>query len=246
MGPWRGTPGVTVRTLHHYDRIGLLTPGERTASGHRRYGERDLRRLYRIRALRALGLSLQAITGVLADQSDSPAELRELLAAQLRDVDEQIARLQELHSRIGDLLQQIDAGRMPGSDQFMVALELISVYETYFTQQQRDQLAARRAELGPEAVETAKREWTGLVEALLPHVVADTPVDDPRVAQLITRREALGAFPTLGTARAGNSGGCPPDVAGQQRRAQRQPSLPAEHLTALVAYLQRAREARQP
>ena len=37
--------GLTVRTLHHYDEIGLLAPAERTSSGHRLYGETELRRL---------------------------------------------------------------------------------------------------------------------------------------------------------------------------------------------------------
>src|SRR5689334_476473 len=53
--------GVTVRTLRHYDEIGLVTASERTSAGHRRYTARDLRRLYRVRALRALGMSLEDI-----------------------------------------------------------------------------------------------------------------------------------------------------------------------------------------
>jgi MerR family transcriptional regulator, thiopeptide resistance regulator len=246
IGALAQASGLTVRTLHHYDRIGLLTPEGRTASGHRRYRERDLRRLYRIRALRALGLSLEAITGVLAGQGDGLAEFRELLTAQLRDVDEQVARLRELRGRIGDLLQQIEVRRMPDADQFMATLELISVYDTYFTRQQRDQLAQRRAELGPEAVEAAKREWHDLVEALLPHVAADTPVDDPRVVELTARWEALGA-------RFHPSAPQGHETAETARRMWRDNSAelganlpwPAERVTALVAYLRRAREARQ-
>ncbi|WP_233223318.1 MerR family transcriptional regulator [Amycolatopsis sp. CA-128772] len=45
-------------TVHHYDRIGLVPPAERTPAGHRRYAEADVRRLHRVRTLSWLGLSL--------------------------------------------------------------------------------------------------------------------------------------------------------------------------------------------
>ena len=59
--------GVTVRTLHHYDEIGLLTPGARTDAGYRRYGEPDLDRLQRILFYRELGFGLDQIRDVMAD-----------------------------------------------------------------------------------------------------------------------------------------------------------------------------------
>ncbi|NUR43401.1 MAG: MerR family transcriptional regulator, partial [Streptomyces sp.] len=45
VGQVAGFAGVTVRTLHHYDDIGLLAPGERSHAGHRRYSDADLDRL---------------------------------------------------------------------------------------------------------------------------------------------------------------------------------------------------------
>ncbi|GAA1014576.1 hypothetical protein Aple_047450 [Acrocarpospora pleiomorpha] len=193
VGELARATGLTVRTLHHYDQIGLLTPHERTASGHRRYTEHDLRRLYRIRALSALGLSLDEIASVLADQDDELTALHALLTAQLHGLTAQATRINELRTRIDGLLQRITARQMPNPDQFMSTLELITVYETYFTQEQRDQLAQRRTALGPEAIEAAKHEWAALVEELLPHVAANTPTDNPQVADLIARYQALGA-----------------------------------------------------
>jgi MerR family transcriptional regulator, thiopeptide resistance regulator len=61
--------GVTVRTLRHYDQIGLLSPGERSDAGYRRYGEDDLRRLQRILFYRELGFGLGEIAS-LVDESD--------------------------------------------------------------------------------------------------------------------------------------------------------------------------------
>ncbi|MDQ3695694.1 MAG: MerR family transcriptional regulator [Chloroflexota bacterium] len=59
--------GVTVRALHHYDEIGLLAPGGRTAAGYRRYAAADLDRLQHILAYRALGFPLDQITVLLDD-----------------------------------------------------------------------------------------------------------------------------------------------------------------------------------
>ena len=59
--------GVSVRTLHHYDSIGLLVPGARTAAGYRLYTDADLLRLQQILIGRELGLSLEEIRRALDD-----------------------------------------------------------------------------------------------------------------------------------------------------------------------------------
>src|SRR2546427_4717636 len=69
--------GVTVRTLHHYDRFGLLKPSGRTAKGHRLYGERDFARLQQIVTLKFIGFPLKQIKSILDRGSfDLAAELR--------------------------------------------------------------------------------------------------------------------------------------------------------------------------
>src|SRR5690242_21744766 len=69
IGELARATGLTVRTLHHYDEIGLLVPSERTQAGYRLYGEQDGRRLYEIRALRDLGIPLVEIPAALAGDS---------------------------------------------------------------------------------------------------------------------------------------------------------------------------------
>jgi MerR family transcriptional regulator, thiopeptide resistance regulator len=66
--------GVTVRTLHHYDEIGLLRPSGRSDAGYRLYEHADLERLQRILAYRRLGLSLDKITAILDDPDTDPLE----------------------------------------------------------------------------------------------------------------------------------------------------------------------------
>ena len=64
--------GVTVRTLHHYDDIGLLSPGGRTAAGYRRYSDADLDRLHQILGYRELGFPLEEIATILAEPGADP------------------------------------------------------------------------------------------------------------------------------------------------------------------------------
>ena len=69
--------GVTVRTLHHYDRLGLLSPSGRTEAGYRLYGDRDLVRLEQILALKFIGFPLREIRRLLKrDAKDLPGALR--------------------------------------------------------------------------------------------------------------------------------------------------------------------------
>ncbi|NLU67927.1 MerR family transcriptional regulator [Streptomyces sp. HNM0574] len=74
VGQVAGYTGVTVRTLHHYDEIGLLSPGERSAAGHRRYCDADLDRLQQILFYRELGFPLDEIAVLLDDPGADPQE----------------------------------------------------------------------------------------------------------------------------------------------------------------------------
>ena len=69
--------GVRVRTLHYYDRLGLLKPAARTAVGHRRYGPADFMRLQQIVTLKFIGFSLREIKRLIAG-----ADLRTALRLQ--------------------------------------------------------------------------------------------------------------------------------------------------------------------
>jgi MerR family transcriptional regulator, thiopeptide resistance regulator len=89
--------GVTVRTLHHYDEIGLLSPQQRSPAGYRRYDEADLERLQQIRYYRELGFPLEEIAIILDDPGVDPAEH---LRRQHRLVTARISRLQEVAAAI--------------------------------------------------------------------------------------------------------------------------------------------------
>lgn len=96
VGELATTSGLTVRTLHHYDRIGLVRPGARTSSGHRLYSEADVQRLYQVLALRQLGLGLEKIAQVLT----GTVAMAQVLAAHRDYLAAQVAATQDLHALV--------------------------------------------------------------------------------------------------------------------------------------------------
>ncbi|QBI19794.1 MerR family transcriptional regulator [Egibacter rhizosphaerae] len=97
--------GVTVRTLHHYDAIGLLVPSERTAAGYRCYTSEELERLQQILAYRALGFGLEEIAVLLDDPAARP---RDHLARQRKILGERIARLEHMLAAVDEALEADD------------------------------------------------------------------------------------------------------------------------------------------
>ncbi|MBD0838912.1 MerR family transcriptional regulator [Streptomyces sp. TRM68416] len=98
VGQVAGFAGVTVRTLHHYDDIGLLAPSERSHAGHRRYSDADLDRLQRILFYRELGFPLDEVAALLDDPDADPrAHLRRqhaLLTARIEKLQKMAAAVE--------------------------------------------------------------------------------------------------------------------------------------------------------
>ncbi|MDQ3931339.1 MAG: MerR family transcriptional regulator [Actinomycetota bacterium] len=90
--------GVTVRTLHHYDETGLLSPSGRTRAGYRRYAEEDILRLQQVLFYRELGFPLEKIANLLDDpQVDTLEHLRrqhDLLTARIRRLEKMVAAVE--------------------------------------------------------------------------------------------------------------------------------------------------------
>jgi DNA-binding transcriptional MerR regulator len=95
VGKVAGLAGVTVRTLHHYDEIGLLSPSGRSAAGYRSYSDADLDHLRRILLYRELGFPLETIAAVVNDPGiDAQAHLerqRALLTERIEQLKKMVA-----------------------------------------------------------------------------------------------------------------------------------------------------------
>lgn len=179
--------GLTVRTLHHYDEIGLLVPDERSYSGRRLYSEQNVRRLYRIVALRQLGLSLEEIASVLDQTPDLTGAIRQHLAR----VEESLSLQRRLRRTLSRMLELLEHEHEPTLDQFIEAIEETTMIEKYYTPEQQDQLARRRAELGEEGIRTAEREWADLIDQVKAQQAAGTDPTDPRMLELARRWRGL-------------------------------------------------------
>jgi DNA-binding transcriptional MerR regulator len=226
--------GVTVRALHHYDSLGLLTPSERTSGGHRLYTAADVERLYRLLALRGLGLPLEEIAPLLDERGDGVSGT---VRRHLTRVEQQLVALTALRTRLSRLLGALDGGE-DSTQWFLDALEAMSMFERYYTPEQLAQLEQRRAQMGVDAIRSVEQEWKDLYAQVRAHREAGTDPADPAVQALVRRSgELIRMF----------TGGDPGIEAGLKRmyeqegpaRASRGVADPAD-----LEYLERARATR--
>jgi DNA-binding transcriptional MerR regulator len=125
--------GVTVKTVRHYHKLGLVAEPARDSSGYRRYGSAELLRLVQVRTLAAAGVPL-AETGPLLD-ADAPR-----FTAALAEVEQQLtARIEELEERRATLHRLADGNRALLPDHAVALLERFPALG--FTE---DQVAAAR------------------------------------------------------------------------------------------------------
>src|SRR5580765_3047795 len=97
--------GLTVRTLHHYDAIGLLKPSGHTASGYRLYTQNDIARLQQVISLRQLGFSLEEIADCLDRPGFSAIQIIDLHLARLAEQIELQGKLRERLQTLGARLR---------------------------------------------------------------------------------------------------------------------------------------------
>jgi DNA-binding transcriptional MerR regulator len=166
--------GLTVRTLHHYDSIGLLKPSGRSDAGYRLYNRDDVARLHQVQALRRFGMALADIGQFLAQPG---ASLPDLIARQIDTLDQQIAEAAKLREQLTALRGQLLAGEEPELATWLTTLEQMTVYDKYFTKEELAQLPMVNDPAAPE-------EWASLIEAVQQKMAAGAPPSDPAVQQL--------------------------------------------------------------
>ena len=171
---------VTVRTLHHYDEIKLLSPSGRTPAGYRRYGDDDLDRLQQILFYRELGFSLDDIASVLDDRDVSPSEH---LLRQQRLLGGRIARLQEMAAAVEKALEARTMGnRLTPEEKFEIFGPGYEDHEAEAEQRWGDtevwkQSQGRTARLAKEDWIRIKAEADGLMRRIADSVRAGVAPD---------------------------------------------------------------------
>lgn len=195
VGPLAEASGLTVRTLHHWDAIGLLSPSRRTSAGHREYTEDDLVRLYEVLALRGLGLSLETITVCLETGIDPVRLVRD----HLESVRSAIAALDVLRQRLQRIDEELSADRPPATGALLDTLRAIEgtnpdrdhVLRRHLDTDQLQTLAAGTAALGPTAYYLLQIEWPELYRRADRLRTSGVPAADPRVRRLADRMDEL-------------------------------------------------------
>jgi len=158
VGELAALANLTVRTLHHYDSIGLLQPSARSDAGYRLYDRDDVARLQHIQALRAFGMSLADIGLYLDSPAGSPLAL---VDRQLAALERQIREAGRMREQLLRLRGQLAKGATPDLSSWLTTLEqtmeIMSVYEKYFTPEELQKLPLYRDD-------AVKVQWRALVE----------------------------------------------------------------------------------
>lgn len=159
VGELARATGLTVRTLHHWDELGLVVPGRRTSSGHRVYSGAEVERVYQVLALRRLGVPLSTIGSLLEGSQD----VGEVLAQHLRLVEEQILALRRLRSGLATALKTAADGS-PADFVNLIRKVIVvdEIVEKYFSPEQLATLAERKDSEG-EHIAEVEAAWPDLI-----------------------------------------------------------------------------------
>lgn len=180
--------GLTVRALHHYEKLGLLLPSGRTQAGYRLYNEPDVVRLHRLLAYRYMGLALKDIKPLLGG---APVSLADMLAQQIASVQAQIGRQQRLLEALQGVATRAAAGADDVTDHLLIAMGKMRLFEKYFSAEDMLQFDQQRAELGGKALREIEAEWPQLIAAVTQEMERGTDPRSDGVQALMKRWIAL-------------------------------------------------------
>ena len=158
--------GVTVRTLHHYDQLGLLKPTSRSDAGYRLYVEGDLVRLQQIVTLKFLGFSLAQIKDILDRKDfDLLGELRAqriIIAEKRRQLDCAVLAIERAELAVSN-------NGVPDWEAFRKIIEVIEMQtdmewtKKYYSEEAKADLA-KRSRGDPELARRGERDWAELIK----------------------------------------------------------------------------------
>jgi MerR family transcriptional regulator, thiopeptide resistance regulator len=230
--------GVTVRALHHYDRLGLLKPSGRTNAGYRLYAESDLARLQQIVTLKFIGFSLKQIRDLLNRPAfDLPAMLR----LQRKIIEEKRSRLDLAIQAIERAEQTVflrhktatwpysrrrarDRASENDWEVFRKIIEVINMQQNtewtkkYYSEEALADLAERGKQWSPEMLRQVEQDWATLLQEVEAALAAgESPASDHAQALAARWQKLLAGF----------TGGNPEVKAGLKRLYSDQQNWPS-------------------
>jgi len=182
--------GVTVRTLHHYDRIGLLKPSGYTSAGFRLYHKEDLVRLQQIVTLKFIGFPLKQIKDLLNRNSfdlvTALNQQQEIIAEKRHQLDQAIKAIEKAQSLLA-------ANSEPDWDAFRNIIEVINMQNNmdwtkkYYSEEAQQKIKDRAQAIPQEVVEQAQRDWASLIREVETAVTEGVDPKSERAAGLASR-----------------------------------------------------------
>lgn len=191
VGQVAALTGVSIRTLHHYDAIGLLAPSKRQASGRRLYSSADLLKLQQILTLRYLGFELRQICELLQRADfDVIASLR-IQRGVVRDRISELERIEAVLSRL--LEDRLSSGEWNWNAVAKASAAVQLGFEQkgsnmndYYTPEQIRQKADELTRgANGEQLQALERHWRELVRDV--HANLDLPPESPKARELAAR-----------------------------------------------------------
>jgi DNA-binding transcriptional MerR regulator len=180
--------GVSVRTLHHYDQVGLLSPSGRTEAGYRLYAAAEISRLQQIVSLKQMGFSLGEIRACLAGSDYSLRRVLELHAARLREQAKHQLRLGE---RLEALARGLQSAEEASVEVLLATIEEINKVEKYYTAEQLEELRKRREAIGDERIRQVEQEWSDLMAQVRAEMDKSTDPASETVQRLAQKWQSL-------------------------------------------------------
>jgi DNA-binding transcriptional MerR regulator len=184
--------GVTVRTLHHYDRFGLFKPSARSEAGYRLYTESDLERLEQVIVLKYLGLPLKKIRELLDQHSP---RLPETLQRQRAALEQKRRRLEVAIQAVAEAEQLLAKTSEPAWAALKKIIEVIEMQNDnewmmrYYTGPAREKLEERKKLWSPQLQEQVSKQWSELIAEV--NASLDQDPASPKAQALADRWQKL-------------------------------------------------------
>lgn len=176
--------GLSVRTLHYYDEIGLLSPTQHSVAGYRLYSSADITRLHQIQSLKQLGFSLEKIQQLLGQEDCS---LLQVVQWHMQYLEQQIANQQQLYHRLEKIAGSLVRQEQVSVEKLIETMEAMNMFEKYFTQEQLADLERRREIVGEDRLKAVGQEWPVLIAEVRAEMEKGTDTSSSVVQALAKR-----------------------------------------------------------
>jgi DNA-binding transcriptional MerR regulator len=189
--------GISIRTLHYYDEIGLVSPSQHSDAGHRIYTDQDVQRLQQILVLRSLGFSLEKIREFLTLPSGSP--LLDVIEHHMVRMHKEIEDRRRVVTSLETIADRLRSQQNTTIEEILNLMEALEMIDKYYTQEQLEELKIRAGALGEEGMKQAQNDWKELIEEVKIEIDRGTKPEDESVQILAQRWQALIELFTGGT-----------------------------------------------